>query len=228
MTTSQLSTARTPRRRAVGPEDKSERRAAILQAAEALLRRAPAGGFPVEELARRAGLAKGTVYLYFRTREEVLLAVHLARSHRLFDAIEASLATPQGGAASAIRATLKFLRTNPEFLPLAVGCRSMLESNIGTEAALQFKIALGGRLARIGARVEALYPELAAGQGVALLLSSYALILGLWQLADPPACLRAAMRRPEMRMFRIDYEKQLAEALTALWAGTAAARGVKP
>jgi hypothetical protein len=35
------------------------------------------------------------------------------------------------------------------------------------------------------------------------------------------------MRRPEMRMFRIDYEKQLAEALTALWAGTAAARGVK-
>jgi hypothetical protein len=104
----------------------------------------------------------------------------------------------------------------------------MLESNIGTEAALQFKIGIGERLAPIGARIEALYPQLAEGQGVGLLLSSYGLILGLWQLADPPACLRSAMRRPEMRMFRIDYEHQLAEALSALWAGTAAARGVTP
>jgi hypothetical protein len=63
---------------------------------------------------------------------------------------------------------------------------------------------------------------------VSLLLSSYALILGLWQLADPPACLRAAMRRPEMRLFRIDYEKLLTDALSALWTGTALARGVKP
>lgn len=224
MTTGQLRA----RSRATAPEHKSERRADIVEAAEALLRRTPNGNFPVEELARRAGLAKGTVYLYFGTREEVLLAVHLARSHRMFDAIEASLAAPKAGAQSAIRATLKFLRTNPEFLPLAVGCRSMLESNISTEAALQFKIALGQRLARIGARIEEIYPAFAAGQGVALLLSSYALILGLWQLADPPACLRAAMRRPDMRMFRIDYEKQLAEALSALWAGTASASGVKP
>jgi AcrR family transcriptional regulator len=226
MTSGQLKLG--PRRRAVAPEHKSERRAAIVQAAEALLRRAPGGSFPVDELARRAGLAKGTVYLYFRTREEVLLAVHLARTHRMFDAIEVSLATPKGGAQSAIRATLKFLRANPEFLPLAVGCRSMLESNIGIEAALQFKIALGERLAGIGGRIEAIYPELAAGQGVSLLLSSYALILGLWQLADPPACLRAAMRRPEMRLFRIDYEKLLTDALSALWTGTALARGVKP
>jgi AcrR family transcriptional regulator len=221
MTVSQLRV----RRRATAPEDKSERRAAILLAAEALLKRAPAGGFPVEELARRAGLAKGTVYLYFRTREEVLLAVHLARSHRMFDAIEASLAPQEGGAESAIRALLKFLRANPEFLPLAVGCRSMLESNISTQVALEFKLSLGERLGRIGARIEQLYPALAAGQGVALLISAYGLILGLWQLADPPACLREAMKRPEMRMFRIDYEKQLAQALLALWHGTAGPKG---
>src|SRR2546426_894205 len=93
-------------RRALAPEDKSERRAAIVQAAGHLLKRSPGGEFPVAELARRAGLAKGTVYLYFRTREEVLLAVHLERVHRMFDAIEGSLAGPNGGAHSAIRATV--------------------------------------------------------------------------------------------------------------------------
>lgn len=50
-------------RRARLPEDKSQRRAAILRAAEGLLRRAPMGAFSVDALARRAGLAKGTVYL---------------------------------------------------------------------------------------------------------------------------------------------------------------------
>lgn len=231
MTTGQLRARRRAanapdtRRRATAPHHKAERRTEIVQAAEALLKRAPGGSFLVEELARRAGLAKGTVYLYFRTREEVLLAVHLARSHRMFDAIEASLAAPQGSAESAIRATLKFFRASPEFLPLAVSCRSMLESNIGVDAALDFKRSLGERLVRIGGRIEALYPALATGQGVALLISSYGLILGLWQLADPPACLREAMQRPDMRMFRIDYEKQLAQALLALWEGTAGRKG---
>jgi hypothetical protein len=32
-----------------------------------------------------------------------------------------------------------------------------------------------------------------------------------------PACLRDALKRPELRMFRIDFEKQLASALTGLW-----------
>lgn len=219
MTASQLKTR--PRTRAVAPEDKSERRAAILRAAEELLRAKPSGEFAVDELAKRAGLAKGTVYLYFGTREEVLLQVHLARLHVLFDALEKALAAPQDGVgADAARATVGFLRAHPEFLPLAINCRGMLESKIGAQAALEFKVALGARLAQLGARIEALNPGLARGDGIALLMCSYALMLGLWQLTDPPACLRDAMALPQMATFRVDFEKQLAAGLLALWAGT--------
>ncbi len=63
---------------------------------------------------------------------------------------------------------------------------------------------------------------------MALLMSSYALMIGLWQLTDPPACLREAMQRPELSMFRIDFEKQLAAALLALWAGTVGVAGREP
>jgi len=198
----------------------------LLRAAEALLHADPGGGIAVEDLARRAGLAKGTVYLYFRTREEVLLQVHLARLHGLFDTLEAALAAPEVDPAyRAVRATLRYLRGHPEFLPLATNCRSMLESNASADAALEYKLAIGQRLAAIGARIEALYPQMRPGEGMALLMGSYALMLGLWQLTDPPACLREAMQRPELSMFHVDFEKQLAAALLAIWAGTVGAQG---
>ena len=215
-----------PRSRAVAPEEKSERRTAILRAAEALLHTAPGGEFTVANLARQAGLAKGTVYLYFRTREEVLLQVHLERLHGLFDELEDALRAPRVDAAyHAVRATLRYLNAHPEFLPLATNCRGMLEVNTSAQAALAFKLALGARLSAIGSRIEEIYPSLARGDGMAMLMNSYALMIGLWQLTDPPACLREAMQRPELSMFRIDFEKQLAAALLALWAGTIGVQG---
>ena len=227
MTTSQLK--RKPRTRAVAPEEKTERRIVILRAAEELLHMDPGGAaITVENLARRAGVGKGTVYLYFRTREDVLLQVHLDRLHGLFDELEAALEEPRVDAAyHAVRATLRYLRSHPEFLPLATGCRSMLEANTSAEAALEFKLALGARLSRIGARIEALYPDLGRGDGMALLMSSYALMIGLWQITDPPACLREAMQRPELGMFRIDFDKHLAAALLALWSGAVSEQGGK-
>jgi AcrR family transcriptional regulator len=201
----------------VAPEDKSERRAAIVRAAEALLRRDPAATFSVEDLARRASLAKGTLYLYFGTREEVLLAVHEKQTHEIFDVVEQALAAPGADGPSVVRAGLAYLRTHPEFYPLAGNCRGMLDTNISTEAALEFKIAIGRRLEPLGARIEALYPGLERGEGAALLMNCYALIIGLWQQADPPLCLRPVMQRPEMAIFRIDFEKQLTTALLDLW-----------
>lgn len=210
---------RRSRTRAVLPEDKSERRAAILRAAASLLKHAPQGAFSVEELARRAGLAKGTVYLYFGTREEVLLAVHAERQQLMFDVLEKALAAPKADIRMIARTVVRFVRAHPEFLPLAANCRGMLETNIGAEAALAFKQGVGVRLVQIGARLEVLFPVLAKGQGVGLLMASYALMIGLWQISDPPACLAAAMERPDMRMFKVDLEKQLGAVLVNLWEG---------
>ena len=139
MTVSQLK----PRRRAIAPEDKSERRAAIVRAAEELARRDPSCSCSVETLARKAGVAKGTVYLYFRSREEMLLAVHEKQSHELFDVVERALNAPRASAESVVEAGLAYLRAHPQFYPLAANCRGMLDSNVSAEAALAFKIGIG-------------------------------------------------------------------------------------
>jgi len=207
------------RHRATAPEAKSERRASILHAAVGLLREAPLGAFSVEELARRAGVAKGTVYLYFGTREEVLLAVHAERAQHLFNVLERALAGPQADTRRIARAVVRHLKGHPEFLPLAATCRSMLETNIGVDTALAFKRGIGARLVHLGTRVEALYPRLPRGEGVTLLMASYGLMLGLWQIAEPPECLAQSMALPEMRAFRVDFETQLTAALVNLWEG---------
>jgi len=56
-------------------EQKSFRREQILTAAHTLLTESGYDGFAMAPLARRANVAKGTLYLYFTTREEVLLAL---------------------------------------------------------------------------------------------------------------------------------------------------------
>jgi len=204
-------------RRAVGLQEKSERRAAIVAAAHALVHRNPTATFSVEALARRAGLAKGTVYLYFRTREEVLLALHEKQIHELLTVLERAITAERADSHSIVRAGLAHHREHPEFYPLAGNCRYMLDTNISAGAALAFKLGLSHRLGALGERVEALYPGLARGAGAALLMNSYALIIGLWQQADVPAVLRKEMERPEMSIFRIDFERQLEAALLDLW-----------
>ncbi len=213
MTRSQLR----PRTRAVAPQDKSERRAAIVRAAAALLQRDPSATFAVEEIARRAGLAKGTVYLYFGSREEVLLAVHAQQAQELFDVVQRALAAADAHGRRVVQDGLKYLRAHPEFYPIAGNCRGMLDTGVSTQAALEFKLAVAQRLEPLGRRIEELYPGLAAGDGVALLTNCYALIVGLWQQADPPLSLRKVMHRPEMAIFRIDFERQLSAALLDLW-----------
>jgi AcrR family transcriptional regulator len=207
--------------RAVAPQEKSERRAAIVAAAHALVHRNPSATFSVEALARRAGLAKGTVYLYFRTREEVLLALHEKQIHELLTVLEQAITAEHADSHSIVRAGLAHHHEHPEFYPLAGNCRYMLDTNISTSAALAFKLGLSHRLGTLGERVELLYPGLARGAGAALLMNSYALIIGLWQQADVPAVLRKEMERPEMSIFRIDFEKQLEAALLDLWESAA-------
>lgn len=204
-------------RRAIDATEKSERRAAIVRAAEALLHRDPSARFSVASLARRAGLAKGTVYLYFRSREEVLLALHEQQLHALFDVLERALAEPRACARSVVRAGLRHHAAHPEFYPLAANCRSMLDTKVCASAALAFHAAIAKRLAAMGERVEALYQGLKRGDGAALLTNSYALMIGLWQQVDVPAELREAMQREDLRVLRIDFQKQLEQALLDLW-----------
>mgnify|MGYP000844863533 CR=1 FL=1 len=208
--------------RAVQAEDKAARRAAILAAAEILIERDPENFASVAEVAEVAGLAKGTVYLYFRTKEEMILAVHAGHSERLFETLAHVLAERAADLKPehVADAFCAFVTAHPIFLHVGAACHSSFQRNIDPQAMLEFRTAIAGRLSHFGPLLEARFPTLKAGDGVALLQSTYAHALGMWQLCDPTQrAARGIGERPELEVFNRDFRADLYKGLLALWRG---------
>ncbi len=211
------------RQRAVHTEDKQERHHAILDAAERLLDRAPDRVANVAEVADEAGLAKGTVYLYFPSKDELLLAVHERRVDAFFRALIALLASPSAvSLAAVLTLTREHMIERATFLPLATRCFGLVQTDVPRETALAFKMRMMERLATAGAGLERHFPELPPGGGIALLRHSYALIVGLWQMSSNADELGAG--GTACAVDRMDYPHELERALRALWEGTVGRR----
>jgi AcrR family transcriptional regulator len=208
------------RQRAIQAEDKQERHHSILDAAERMLLRSPDRVPNVAEVADEAGLAKGTVYLYFPGKEELLLALHERNLGGFFEATFALLERAQPvDIEDVLVVTHRHMIDAPLFLPLAARCLAQMGQSVPAEAALAFKQRLGERLARAGAGLEHHFRQLQSGGGVLLLRHSYALILGLWQLTGSEVCVMPGEPGPGDPRAST-YSENIDAALRALWLGT--------
>ena len=209
------------KQRAIAEEDKEARRHALLDAAEALFLRHPDRVASVAEVAEAAGLAKGTVYLYFPSKEEMLLSLHERHVAAFFAALMRLLGGRRAvGFDEVWRVTRDHLVRAPGYLPLTSRCFGLLDRDIPLETALAFKVRVGHAVSSAGAGLERHFTALPPGGGIALLQHSYGLIVGLWQLIHPIERFGTAMERAELAMFKLDYEREVERALRALWAGS--------
>jgi AcrR family transcriptional regulator len=208
------------RQRAIQAEDKEERNQALLDAAERLLLRSPERMPSVAEVADDAGLAKGTVYLYFPSKEELLLALHERNVGGFFRALIALLEGDGPVDFDRILAlTHEHMVEPPLFLPLASRCFGLMAQSIPDEAAIAFKQRMAERLQRAGAGLERHFPTLAPGAGLLLLRHSYALILGLWQMAGAHGACPGTPTGHVPAILQFSYPEDLGRALRAMWRG---------
>jgi AcrR family transcriptional regulator len=209
------------RQRAIQAEDKQERHEAILDAAARLLVRSPDRIANMADVADEAGVAKGTVYLYFPSKEELLLAVHERNIDGFFVALIARL---EGDAPVRIQDVLALTHEHivkpPLFLPLAARCFGLMAQSIPAEPALAFKQRMADRLMRAGTGLERHFDQLKPGAGLALLRHTYALILGLWQMSGQSFCPGSATDAIAPPALAYSYPEELDRALAALWNGT--------
>ncbi|WP_416898467.1 MAG: TetR/AcrR family transcriptional regulator [Minwuia sp.] len=203
-------------RRARGDEEKAARRQAILEAARDLF--AESGGEvpSVDQVARRAGLAKGTVYLYFGAKEEMFLALLTQELGDWIGSIAEALETGALDAEKIADWMTRDLLERTVMLRLAAQCHGTLERQVPEAAVVAFKQATSGGLSQLGELVEDRFPGLKPGEGPTLLLQTYALVIGLWQLADPPKAARAVVSRPEFAKFRPDFASSVRPGIAAL------------
>ncbi len=197
-------------------EARDHRTRQLLDAAEALWLQKPEHIPGVGEVANRAGLAKGTVYLYFRSKEDLLLAVHERHVHDFFSALIARASRRRTMTFDdTMRLTRDHIAGIPAFLPLATLVAGLRHKGVTAEAAEAFDQRIAAQLMTAGQLLCAHFSLPDTASGVQLLMRSYALILGLWQLvgSNQPICTRPGVSA----MLLPDYLSELDAALRALW-----------
>jgi len=120
--------------------------------------------------------------------------------------------------------TLKHLIRVPGCLELTSRCFGLMDREIPKDTALAFKARIAATLQAAGGHLERHF-GLPRGAGVTLLLHSYGLIVGLWQLLHPNERFGRAMQRPELKALHRDYDQEIEQALRALWGGWLETKG---
>ena len=212
-------------RRAMAAEEKQARRVAILQAARELFT-AGDGGLPTaSQVAAATGLAKGTVYLYFTTKEEIFATLLVEGWAPVMEMVDQIFQARKGRRSDKVKALLnafvEHLDRHPELLRLDALGSGVLEKNMTPEALLQFKRGFTGRLTKAASAIDRSL-GLEEGRGVQLLMRTYAMTRGLWQSAQhDPATLTIGIA-PALMLTPDLYLRELKEALTEYWRGALA------
>ena len=204
--------------RAMRDDQKQIRHQAILDVAWELFQQMPYEAVNMQEVAARAGLAKGTLYLYAKTKEELFLAILMQHFTEWFDTVDGLLPTV-AGIAGVTTVLTETLTSRPALVRLFAIVHVVLEKNIPYAAALSFKQLLQQRLLHTGQLVESHLPFLQAGEGAQFLLRAYALTIGLQHLADPAPIIQQVLDDHGMAVFQVNFAAEFSAAVQALLRG---------
>ncbi|MBV1775301.1 TetR/AcrR family transcriptional regulator [Burkholderiaceae bacterium DAT-1] len=209
-----------PKQRAMDAEEKATRRAHILATARQLYLASGRQLPTVATIADASGLAKGTVYLYFRTKEAIFMALLGEAFADTLGQIHAAFAGQHhtDPARVFVEHFIAAIDAHPDMLSLDAMTYSVLEQNLDEASLRDFKTSLTNGLVAVGTVLDQSL-NLPNGQGVSLLLRTYALTRGLWQTLDHSAGHCPFIDDPFFAPIRPDFRTELPIALGQLWRG---------
>jgi AcrR family transcriptional regulator len=207
--------------RARKDEDKEARRQLLLGEARALYTATSYAEVKMADVAERARLAKGTVFLYFPTKEALFLALLEDLLFSWLSRLDGLLEHGEGRwtGARLARTVAESLEGEEPLTRLLAMLQTVLEQNVTAEQVLPFKERLLGALLSTGARVEQRLSFLKEGDGPRFLIHLHALVTGLRQMADVAPVARELLAQPHLAPLRVDFTAELTAALTTLLRG---------
>jgi AcrR family transcriptional regulator len=125
-------------RRARSEEQKALRRQAVLEAAEGYFAVVGYEAFSMAQLAKRAGLVKGTLYLYFKTKEELFLTLYEKSLTRWREVFISNLSEPMSSDAYA-RTLHNTAMADATFVPLLIRLEHAIEHNVSIPRLIESK-----------------------------------------------------------------------------------------
>jgi AcrR family transcriptional regulator len=209
-----------PKQRARTDQDKVARREQLLAVAAELWEEKDFNSLTMNQVANKAQLAKGTTYLYFHSKEELLLALLERELEAWFLEVETKLKPKKSLIPKEFaRLMTKSLVHRRSFIRLLCIQSSILEHNIDLERAFEFKQFLLGHASNAAILLESKLEFLKPGEGIVLLQSINAFVIGFYELANPSEIIQTILEKPEMEAFCLDFPKQFQSTIETLLIG---------
>jgi AcrR family transcriptional regulator len=213
--------------RARSHEQREVRRQAILGTAAAMLAEMPVAEVTLNELSRRAGLAKSNVLRYFESREAVLLELldsawqdWLIQLDKDLAAALDPAATVTGRCGQLAAAVAASLASRPMLCDLISAQAAVLERNVSPQVAAKYKRASMAGIAALGALMLRCVFELGEPDAAKLAGATVMTTGGLWPHTQPSAAMLAAYDAdPELAAMRLDFTTTIREVLDVMAAG---------
>ncbi|AWB65010.1 TetR/AcrR family transcriptional regulator [Saccharobesus litoralis] len=206
-------------KRARSAKDKEQKRELILTTAAQLFDLDPDLLPTAAAIANHSGIAKGTVYLYFKSKEEIFLALLEQHYKNWYADITGAITEDKPDADHIIQALCHYVEQQPQFFRLASLSHSVIEQNVDKDILIAFK----NRMAQM---VQVTGQELAKKLEIEddetcsqLLVRSYAMLLGLWQISTPPEKLAEILSSPNLTVLQPEFSMEAKQSLAQLWVG---------
>ena len=140
------------KKRAISEKEKKKRKEKILKTAWNLFKKADGQLPTMSVIAQQAGLSKGTLYLYFKTKEEIFLQLYLHKLQEWHESVADNLNKSSGNISETEFAEIitDYVIKNPLLLKLGSLVRGVLEENTDEKIIVETKMQISQLLERCG------------------------------------------------------------------------------
>lgn len=203
------------KKRAISDKAKAQRKQAIINSAKNIYIIEKNLSIPVSQIAKEAGLAKGTIYLYFKTREAMDLEILRQCIGACFDKLD-SVLNKESSLPELMDVMSGFAS---DFLLVRLGSRyNLLMEKCGDyDFVVEFKEYLNKRIEKTAFDLKGLFPFIETREAIELFIGSFSLMIGLCQMAEPAFIAKDVLESRGLVNLQFDFEKVFPKLLGNLW-----------
>lgn len=208
--------------RAISDQQKNERRQKILDSALEIFQRSDFTSTNMADVAKKAGIAKGSVFLYFKTKEELFLhlfAQELQKWNNAYDQSLEAVADKSLNRHQLVRLFVDTLMNQPNLIKLVSLVSNIFGQNLSYEQVAAFKKAFIERIRRTGELLDNKIGFLNEGDGQRFYLYCYALVVGLSELSNPVPLIREVVQSSGYDLLQINFREYLMNMLNLILQG---------
>lgn len=209
------------KKRAISEKDKKKRKEKILKTAWNLFKKADGQLPTVSAIAQKSGLSKGAFYLYFNSKEEIFLQLHLHKLQEWHESVAERLSRYSENISEVEYAEIisDYVIKNPLLLKMGSLVRGVLEENTDEKTIVETKMQIAQLLERCGQLTCQNFSGVQLHQAIQIHMRIYALIFGLWQITSSPNHIRKMIKKARIDAFEPDFHDIVVESVATFLKG---------